>query len=411
MTIKILHLADIHIGMENYGRINAKTGLHTRLEDFLATFDQVVQLAQEEDVDLVVFAGDAFKNRDPNPTQQREFARRIKALARQAPVVLVVGNHDLPNTEGKAHSMEIYGTLEIPNVLVARQPELFRVETKGGPVQVAVLPFAGKSGLLTREQYKNLTLEELNNVLLDRVKKEVVALAVLVDPEVPALLTTHLSVAGAMVGSERVITLGGEMVVPKEYLAREEFAYIALGHIHKYQVLQEVPLMVYSGSMDRIDFGEEADPKGVVLVEIEGVKAIHRFVPLEVRSFVTIRVDADTADPTATILEAIEESHLDGAIVRLVISIPLEKAALIQQREIRRALETKAFFVSGISRELQNRQALLRNPELTEKLDPMEALEKYLVGKTKLKLDRNELLNRARGLATEIKDEEVGMVL
>jgi len=410
MTIKILHLADIHIGMENYGRINARTGLHTRLEDFLNTFDQVVELARDEEVDLVVFAGDAFKNRDPNPTQQREFARRIKALAGIAPVVLVVGNHDLPNSEVKAHSMEIYDTLEIPNVFVARQPELISLETGKGPIQVAALPYASKSGLLTREQYKNLSLEELNAVLLNRVREEVDRLAGQVNPEFPAILAAHLSVAGALLGSERSIMLGGEMVVPKAYLARQEFAYIALGHIHKYQVLQEKPLMVYSGSLDRVDFGEEADPKGVVILHIDGKNVSHRFIPLKVRSFVTVKVDADTEDPTASVLKVIDDTELEGAIVKLVITIPQEKFALVQQNEIRRALERKAFYVAGITKEWKQREFHIRNPELTEKVEPMEALEKYLAGKNSLKLDRAELLNRARGLAAELKEEEAGMV-
>ncbi|WP_200907442.1 metallophosphoesterase family protein, partial [Ardenticatena maritima] len=69
---RILHFSDLHIGTENYGRINPETGLSTRLEDFLRAFDFVVDYALENDVDLVLFTGDAFKNRDPSPTHQRE---------------------------------------------------------------------------------------------------------------------------------------------------------------------------------------------------------------------------------------------------------------------------------------------------------------------------------------------------
>jgi len=65
--VKVLHFADLHLGVENYGRPDAATGLHTRLLDFMRSFDELVDYALAEPVDLVLFAGDAYKNRDPNP--------------------------------------------------------------------------------------------------------------------------------------------------------------------------------------------------------------------------------------------------------------------------------------------------------------------------------------------------------
>src|SRR4030042_949719 len=117
--MKILHFADLHLGVESYGRINAETGLSTRLEDFLKALDQVVDYALENSVDLVLFCGDAYKSREPTPTQQREFARRINRLASNGiAVFLLVGNHDLPTAIGKATTTEIFDTLAIKNVYV-----------------------------------------------------------------------------------------------------------------------------------------------------------------------------------------------------------------------------------------------------------------------------------------------------
>ena len=79
--MKILHLADLHLGVESYGRIDPATGLSTRLLDFLSALDQVVDYALKNKVDLVLFCGDAYKSRDPSQTQQREFAKRIKRLS------------------------------------------------------------------------------------------------------------------------------------------------------------------------------------------------------------------------------------------------------------------------------------------------------------------------------------------
>ena len=57
--MRILHFADIHIGVENYGKIDTKSGLSTRLIDFLETYDELVSYAIDNQVDLVLFCGDA----------------------------------------------------------------------------------------------------------------------------------------------------------------------------------------------------------------------------------------------------------------------------------------------------------------------------------------------------------------
>ena len=126
--MKILHFADLHLGVENYGHLNPATGLSSRLEDFLATFDEAVKYALENDVDLVLFAGDAYKGREPTPTQQREFAKRINRLSSQGiAVFLLIGNHDLPGAIGKATATEIFDTLAIKDVYVSARPYVYRI--------------------------------------------------------------------------------------------------------------------------------------------------------------------------------------------------------------------------------------------------------------------------------------------
>ena len=89
--MRILHFSDLHIGVENYGRIDPETGLSTRLGDFLDSFDQVVEFALNESVDLVLLAGDAYKGRDPTQTHQREFAKRLNRLSQAGiPTFLLV---------------------------------------------------------------------------------------------------------------------------------------------------------------------------------------------------------------------------------------------------------------------------------------------------------------------------------
>ncbi|MCI0528496.1 MAG: exonuclease subunit SbcD, partial [Nitrospira sp.] len=142
-TIKALHISDTHIGMENYGRIDPETGLHTRLKDFVRCLEFAINTALEENVDLVLFAGDAYRTSDPSPTHQREFASKIRKLTNAGiPVVMITGNHDIPAAYGKATALDIFKTLGSENLYrIITRPELLTVETKSGLVQVLGLPW------------------------------------------------------------------------------------------------------------------------------------------------------------------------------------------------------------------------------------------------------------------------------
>lgn len=78
--MRFLHCADLHLGVENHGRIDPATGLHTRLVDFVRCLEFVVSLALEKAADMVLFAGDIYKSPNPNPTWQREFAVQLHRL-------------------------------------------------------------------------------------------------------------------------------------------------------------------------------------------------------------------------------------------------------------------------------------------------------------------------------------------
>ena len=95
-----------------------------RVMDFLKSLDEIVDSAIEEKVDLVIFAGDTYKDRSPAPTFQREWGRRIMRLSKaKIPTLLLVGNHDLSPALGRAHALDEFATLEVPHVRVLDKPE------------------------------------------------------------------------------------------------------------------------------------------------------------------------------------------------------------------------------------------------------------------------------------------------
>ena len=172
--INVLHFADIHIGMENHGHVDSSTGINSRVLDFLRRFDEVIEYGLNHDVDLVIFAGDAFKTRDPSPTYQREFARRVKRIVDAGvPIVMLVGNHDLPAMEKKASSIDIYRTLAVPNVVIGWEEAVHVVETKRGKVQVATAPYPMRSRLMAQAEYKGQSIEALDRALQEIVGENI----------------------------------------------------------------------------------------------------------------------------------------------------------------------------------------------------------------------------------------------
>jgi DNA repair protein SbcD/Mre11 len=382
--IRMLHLADLHIGVENYGKIDPATGLHTRLQDYLARIDEAISVGLDHEVDLVLIAGDIYKNRTPNPTHQREFARRLTRL-RDAGVTtfIITGNHDISPSMGRAHSVEIFDALGIADVTIADRPKLHIVPTRSGRLQIIALPWVTRHNLMGREELRGATFAEIDYEVRRRLERFVIETAARLDPAIPAVLAFHGSVDGAQVGAERAITLGQDLVLPRSVLAQPNIAYVALGHIHKHQVLGAHPPLVYPGSIERVDFGELGEPKGCVLVELEPNAARWRFVELEARPFVSIEADVrSSSDPLGMARTLIGRHDLRAAIVRVELRATREQRGQLREEDLRKALEEAGAFhiaavVVHVERTARRRIAGAEQEAMAE-LSPRRALEIYL---------------------------------
>ncbi len=383
--MKIIHFADLHLGVETYGRIDPATGLSSRLNDFLAVFDELVDYALEKKINLVLFCGDAYKSREPTQTQQREFARRINRLATAGiPVLLLTGNHDLPNAIGRATATEIFDTLAVKNVYVASKPDTYKITTRGGVIQIVAIPWLRRSSLISREDTKNFNLEQVTHKMQEALTQVIASKTAALDPSLPAVLAAHVSVGSAKAGSETMMSIGQEPVLLLSTIALPAYDYIALGHIHKQQVLSKSPPVVYAGSLERIDFGEENDEKGFYVVEIFSENKTRRvsyeFHPVKACRFLTINValEAEEADPTSAVLNAIkaQQNKINNSIVRLIITLPSSLESQLRNNNIKDALKGAYHF--SISREIQREARLRLGTRSIEEITPLDALKKYL---------------------------------
>lgn len=408
MAIQVLHLADIHFGMENYGRLDPTSGLNRRLLDFSRSVHLAIDYALEHEVHLAIFAGDIYKNRDPEPSWQRAFAQSVQRLVdARVPVVILVGNHDIPNTLGKAHAVEIFETLKLPLVTVIDQPSLHCIDTTAGTVQVAGFPYMARSFVLSREQYRDLSLPEVLQLMVAKAEEILRALAQQVDARFPAILTLHGSISNAILSSEQsIMMVGHDPVIPLSAVADAAWDYVALGHIHRHQDLHNGvhPPVVYAGSIERIDFGEEQEEKGFVWAQVEKGHTTYSFIPVPARRFLTLRLDAQHADPYDLLDQALEQQDIADAVVRVILTMSAEQSAAFDERHIRERLQ-RAYLVAGIVREEIAPPMRSRDAELTEALGPLQALERYLSTHPEYAEKQQALLERARLLLHEMQEE------
>lgn len=407
--MKILHFADVHIGVENYGRVNPATGLNTRLEDFLRALDILVETALSEAVDLVLFAGDAFKVNEPTNTHQRVFAERIRRLSdAQIPVFLLIGNHDQTNRYGDSHALDIYATLQVPGVYVSDRPQLTRLDLRSGPLQIVSLPHVSKSALMAIEGMSRLDFATVDRTLIEQVDDILAYFAQELDPHIPAILAAHVGVEQAKLGSEHTMSIGYGFTLPLGVLARPEYQYVALGHIHKHQVLCQDPPVIYPGSLERVDFGEEKEDKGFIILELAPDQpAQWRFVTVPSRRFITLDIDLQNKEqPTAYLLDKITAARVADAIVRVTYTLEAPRVEEVDSRALRKALEPA--FHATIRPILQAFNERIRMPDLNETeapRDPLQTLESYLTRRNDLAEHKDALMERAKGLWQQVSGQ------
>ena len=411
---KILHFADAHIDMANYGRHDAQTGLPVRVMDFLKSLDTIVDAAIEEQVDLVLFAGDAYKDRNPAPTFQREWGERIMRIANAGiETILLVGNHDLSPGLGRAHALETFNTLEVPRVHVVDKPTMLTPDDLGGvEVQVMAIPWISRSGMMAHFEMEGVEPSEVYDKLGENIGDLIAGWIDIADPDLATILTAHATVQGASYGGERTVMLGADMILTPSLVKNKSFDYVALGHIHKAQDLNEggQPPVVYPGSIERVDFGEAKDKKYFVLADVvRGKKVVPDWRELkDIRKYIDIPAIKLTSEKNVMdkIRKAMPtEDELEGAIVRLTLEYPREWETLIDDAALRE-MTALAFEFHLVKR--PQMETRIRIPEGTAvgSLTPQELLDIYWKSTHVDAEERKELLRLAAEVIREIKDTD-----
>jgi DNA repair protein SbcD/Mre11 len=322
--VKILHTADWHVGKVLKGR--------SRAAEHAAVLADLVRIAREEDVDLVLVAGDLFDTAAPNPTSQAMVMRtllRLREDGRQ--VVALAGNHDSPQLL-EAVYRPVLGELGIHLLGQPTTPDnggLLTLRTRGGEIAtVAALPFVShRTAVRAAEAF----LHETSEHTLDyqrRVGAMIDTLTARFGGDSVNLVTTHATLLGGRRGGgerEGQTLLGYELPAG---IFPASAHYVALGHLHRQQEIDGPCPIAYSGSPLAVDFGEEAnDPVALLVHAAADVRA--KAVPVPVRCDRQLRTLRGTLD------EVIAEGERAGEAFLRVILAEKARAGLGEQvREV-----------------------------------------------------------------------------
>lgn len=381
--MRLLHFADAHIDMANYGRHDPDTGLPLRVLDFLRALDTIVNAAIDEKVDMVIFAGDAYKDRSPAPTFQREWGKRIIKLSRaKIPTLLLVGNHDLSPATGRAHAIQEFDTLEVPYVRVLQRPEFLKPEHLWDlPVQIIAMPWVSRSGLMASIEVSGTDPREVFSKIENRISELVEDWINEADKSLPLIFTAHASVEGAMFGAERMVMLGSDLVLPTSLVKDRRLDYVALGHIHKPQDLNEGyhPPVIYPGSIERVDFGEAMDDKFYVVAEVACGETKVEWRKIDgTRPFIERRAILQSSENVTEFLtfNLPRPKDMADAIVRLTVEYPRELDVLIDETALRKYAE-HAFEFHLVKKPKVEARVRIPQGQAISSLSPLDLLTQY----------------------------------
>ncbi|NUW33894.1 exonuclease SbcCD subunit D [Nonomuraea sp. SMC257] len=261
--MKILHTADWHVGKVLKGR--------PRIDEHREVLRELVAAARAHDVDAVIVAGDLFDTSAPTPEAQSLVLNALMALRGDGrDVVVLAGNHDNPQL------LEVYrpvlGKLGLHVLGSFRRPDqggtLAFTARSGEPVRLGVLPFLSHRYVVRAAEVLSGTAAEHNRDYAARIGELIGALTAGFHNDTVNLVTTHGTLpGGAFGGGEREAqSIFSYYFEPTAFPPATQYA--ALGHLHRRQQIPGPCPIWYSGSPLAVDFGEEGNTPGALLVEV-----------------------------------------------------------------------------------------------------------------------------------------------
>lgn len=335
--MKLLHTSDWHVGKQLRGQ--------SRADEHRAVLAEITGIATAHEVDLVVVAGDLFDTASPSPEAQGIVYDTLLGMAATgAQVMVIAGNHD--NAHGLRVLAPLFHRCGVHVVGEVARPHdggmRSFVTRDGTPVNVAVLPFVSKRGIVRADQLMSGPAFEHSLAYSARLAQLIGALSSGFTADAANVMLAHAFVLGGVAGGgERAAHMVEEYAVQAPAFPATT-GYVALGHLHRAQSIPGATSIRYCGSPLQLDFGEVDQPKQVNLVDLQpGKPAKVTEMPLAsgrvLRSF------------TGTMDELVAAVPDDDSWLRLILREPQRAglAATVRERFGDRVVEVRVETAGG----------------------------------------------------------------
>lgn len=306
--MRLLHTGDWHVGRTLRGR--------SRHDEHEAVLANIVAIAEEESVDVVVVAGDLFDTAAPPPEAERLVYRTLLDLAGAGRHVLVVsGNHDHPRRLGAVGPLLDLGRVTVrPFVAAPADGGVARLTVSGAELQVAFLPWLSQRHAVSATALMATDADQHSQTYADRLRRVCAALCAGFGGDTVNLVVGHMTAVGGVVGGgERSAHTIFDYAVPATVFPPTA-SYVALGHLHRAQELAGPAPTRYAGSPLQLDFGEGQNRPSVFVVDVEPGR------PVRVRDIAVAggRPLVTVAGPVDALDEAVAAAPPD-AHLRLIV--------------------------------------------------------------------------------------------
>lgn len=393
MSLRVLHTSDWHLG---------KQLLKVDFEaDMTLFFNWLIATIQEDKIDLLLMSGDLFDQSNPSQAALTQYYQFLKALIPlQCKVIITGGNHDAASVLNAPK--ELLGILDVH--VVGGSPEnltdaFITMERNGQKIAVAAIPF------LRDKDIRQIVAGESYDDKISQIKNGMAAYFENVNTHftenhsgIPLLIMGHLYAQNVETSdSEREIQIGNQAGIDRVIFGTNA-AYVALGHIHKPQMVGSKTVR-YSGSPIPLSFSEREDIKQVVILNFENdeldvtIKEIPHF-----RKLITLK---GTINEVTSKLQSFESTSPLIDLIELQIEEENESVVLITALENLMATESESNYqiVKGkitFQNKVQNTASLLISGEEISDFEPIELFEKRLL--------QDEILENKTALLAAFKE-------
>ncbi len=398
--MKIGIIGDTHFGAGyNLGKLDPKTQFNSRLIDFSNTFNNTIDEFIKRDVKVVILTGDIFETRHPTSAQLNAFSKCVqRAINKGLELIVVVGNHDQQRTISTT-TVDIFSSLETPGIHIYPDFSAHTLtDEDGNNINCILMPYRDRRMMATKTNSE--AIAEINN--------KITALCSNMDK--PRIAIGHFMIDRAITGENPDSFSINELILPLSMF--KDFDAVIMGHVHKHAVLSKDPLIMYSGSMEKISFGEKHHTKVAVILDTKDIKR-PEIIRSDIRNLYEMNFDYSDGEKyyknqiTDKIILDIDKFNmrwkLEGAIVKLVAKVKQNDHYYVNQDKLRKHILSKGVqHLSPMEISSVNFRQL-RNKKITETVSGKKAMSAFIRSLIEPEQVKAKLIKFANSIITEVE--------